>query len=152
MVYFDYLCIRLFIYWGSTCHSMHTEVRRQLVGVSSHLPPCWPWGLNSGCWTLLWQAPVPMTPSRRPLSQLLRGGWAFEFRSSCLHSEHLTHRAVALAPLLQECSLLSQSFVWPEFCKQIDNITQSLPRYACMHTSEILQGLFQTTKGKQIWR
>lgn len=42
---------------------MHMEVRGQLTGVGSRLPPCGPWGLNSGPWS--WQQVLlPPTLSR----------------------------------------------------------------------------------------
>lgn len=41
-----------------TSHSLHSEVRGQLLGVGTPLSPCEFWGLKSGC-QACWQVPLP---------------------------------------------------------------------------------------------
>lgn len=42
-IYYIYLCmVGAYMLWG-----LYMEVRRQLVGIGSFLPPCGSWGLNS---------------------------------------------------------------------------------------------------------
>lgn len=50
--------------WVCTCHGVHVPVR-PFVGVSSLLPPCGTWGLNSAQQTSWW-VPLPSEHSCWP--------------------------------------------------------------------------------------
>lgn len=51
MYIYAYICLCVGVH---VCHSEHAEVRGQLVGASSIIPPCGLWGLNSGHIYYIW--------------------------------------------------------------------------------------------------